>query len=491
MPFVNCAVGGLNPFVPSESKPWNRSSATHLFRRLQLGAYVSTTDWALGQNPVSLVNDLVDLAKNLPLASEPEWAFWQRNDYPDNNDLFVQAIIQQRYDWTVQWLKDIKNNGLRDRMSFFWHNHFVTDIEAYGYSSWMYQYHHLLQKHALGNFKEFVHEMGKTPAMLIYLDGYVNTRFDPNENYARELYELFTLGVDNGYTQNDITETARALTGFNNIDFNNLGGPIDFVSTFFDPGQKTIFGRTGNWGYDDVVDILFEERAVEISEHICGKLYRHFVNPLEDEQVITDLAQVFRDANFEIAPVMKALFASEHFFDTANYSTVIPGHIEHFLMFMNELNLTKTDELIFAIGNSSVQYGQAIFSPVNVAGWPGNRTWINSGSFLYRSASIRNILFYVYEQTGESVEFLREWLIGVVGDSESDVNIIVRKVIDFLFPKQFQFEHEYENAIQAFKATIPENYFTDGTWDLQYEFVPVQVYYLLDHLSNSPEFQLK
>ncbi len=491
MPFVNCAIGGLSPFIPSQDKPWNRSSATHLFRRLQLGAYVSTTDWAVEQNPVNLVNDLVNLAKNLPLANEPEWAFWQQSDYPADEAEFFALVGQQRIDWIIQWVKDLKNNGLRDRMSFFWHNHFVTDVGVYQFPSWMYQYHHLLQKHALGNFKDFVREMGLTPAMLIYLDGFLNNRFEPNENYARELYEIFTLGVDNGYTQEDIAETARALTGYNDLDFENLGGPINFTSTFFDPGQKTIFGRTGNWGYDDVIDILFEERAVEISEHICGKLYRHFVNPLEDEQVITDLAQVFRDENFEIAPVMKKLFASEHFFDKANYSTIIPGHIEHFLMFMNELNLLKTDDLILAIAASSAQFGQAIFSPVNVAGWPGNRLWITSGSFIYRSENIRNILFYIYEESGGSLEFLRDWLIGIVGSSETDVTLIVQQVIDFLFPKQFQFNYEYEAAVLAFKSEVPENYFTDGTWNLQYEWVPFQVFYLLDHLALSPEFQLK
>ena len=140
----------------------------------------------------------------------------------------------------------------------------------------MYEYHHLLQKHALGNFKEFVKEMGLTPAMLVFLDGFQNTRFQPNENFARELYELFTLGVDNGYTQSDIVETAKAVSGWNGLDINNLCGTVDFIPSFWDPAKKTIFGKTGNWTYNDVIDLLFTERPVQISEYICRKLYKHF-----------------------------------------------------------------------------------------------------------------------------------------------------------------------------------------------------------------------
>lgn len=493
MPFVNCAIGTLSPFTPTTDIPWNRSSATHLMRRMQMGASVNTIDFLLNQDPVEVVNTLVENAINLPFAQEPEWAFWQRSDYPIGNDAFVEAIVQQRIDWTVEWVRSIKNNGLRDRMSFFWHNHFVTDINTYGYSSWMYQYHFLLQKHALGNFKEFVREIGLTPAMLIYLDGYVNTRFEPNENYARELYELFTLGVDNGYTQQDITETARAITGWNTTDYNDLGGPFSFNAALFDPGQKTIFGRTGNWGYNDVIDILFEERAEEISTHICGKLYRHFVNPKEDEQIIADLAVILRENNWELVPIMKALFCSQHFFHPANYSTIIPGHVEHFLMFLNELELTKTDELLYSIAVASGEYGQAIFSPVNVAGWPGNRSWINSGSFSFRSGNTDNVLLYVASLNDGNGGFLRSWLTAVVGEQETDPDSITDQVIEFLFPKKFQFENEYQEARKVFRMedVIDPSYYLNGTWTLNYETVPQQIFNLLVHLSLSPEFQLK
>ena len=141
--------------------------------------------------------------------------------------------------------KDLLNNGLHARLTFFWLNHFVTQYGEYRCPSYMYQYYTTLQKHAIGNFKEFVREIGLTPAMLTFLNNLENTRKRPNENYARELYELFTLGEDIGYNQSDIEETSRAMTGYNLRE--DRCGPISFDPTTFDNGIKTIFGRTGNW----------------------------------------------------------------------------------------------------------------------------------------------------------------------------------------------------------------------------------------------------
>ena len=140
----------------------------------------------------------------------------------------------------------------------FWSNHFVIEFRDINQPAYLYQYYALLQTHALGNFKTFISEVGLAPAMLRYLNGFENKKNSPNENYARELYELFSLGEGNGYTQEDITETARALTGYNRSKTN--GGIIEFNEKTYDKGSKTIFGQTGNWGYDDVINILFQEK---------------------------------------------------------------------------------------------------------------------------------------------------------------------------------------------------------------------------------------
>ncbi len=471
--------------------PWNLQRSIHLHRRINFGASAQRIKDALNQNPIDIINDFLDNASNLPLAPEPEWSEWSISDYSSDNQIRNQQIAAQYIEWTTGWMNDIKNNGLRDQMSWFWHNHFVTRLEDYICPSWMYQYHRLLQKYALGNFKEFVREMGITPAMLVFLNGIQNTRFNPNENYARELYELFTLGVDNGYTQEDIINTARALSGWSGIDVNDLCGEVEFINTFWDPGEKTIFGRTGNWGYDDVINILFEERAVQISEYIAGKLYRHFINPKGHEDIIKQLGTVFRDSNFEIKDLLNAIFTSEHFFDEANIGTVIPGHIEYFITFVKEMGFADNSELNSFILYSADDFDQRMFNPIDVAGWPGNRDWINSSTLGYRWEGITNIMGYYYALNNNQIQELVSFAKTLADGRNNDEVYITQQIVNFLLPKGFQHQAEYEDALMVFKSEIPENYFEDGTWNLDWEFAPAQIFYLINHIAHSPEFQLK
>lgn len=488
---VNCAPTNSNPYLPSNDMPWDYRRAVHLYRRSGFGASLNTIQTALAKNPVDLVDEIVQTAKNLAPATPPAWANWTLQNYSPDPDTRNTQIANQIIEWGSKWVKDMKNNGLRDKMSFFWHNHFVTKIETYYCPSWMYRYHHLLQKYALGNFKTFVHEMGITPAMLIYLNNIQNNRFQINENYARELLELFTLGVDNNYTQQDITNVARAITGWNGIDQTNLCGDVVFVSLLWDPTNKTIFGKTGPWNYDDVIDILFSERAMEISEFITRKLYRHFVNPDVDEGMVTELATVFRQNNFELAPLMKAMLSSTHFFDDATIGTIIPGHIEYFLTFLNEMGYQDSDELLYAVGLSGGDYNQQIFSPTDVSGWPGNRHWVNTGSFTYRAENILNIMGYYYALNGNALEELRSLAKGLTIQGETDPEVVVRAITGYLLPNALQFDTDYADALAIFKGEIPENYFMDGLWNLDWEYAPVQVLLLINHLANLPEFQLK
>ena len=214
---------------------------------------------------------------------------------------------------------------MRDRLTLFWSNHFVTEYYMYNHPAYTFRYYNNLQSNVLGNFKNFVSVMGLDDAMLMYLNGYENRNNAPNENYARELYELFTLGEGNGYTQDDITETARALTGYNN---RQDGGPIYFNPNRFDNGEKTIFGRKGNWNYDDVINILFEEKSDLISKFIVRKLYKHFISPDVNEAIVDELALYFVNNNFELEPLYKKLFKSEHFFNSYSSNVLIKSPVD-------------------------------------------------------------------------------------------------------------------------------------------------------------------
>ncbi|MBK8517535.1 MAG: DUF1800 domain-containing protein [Saprospiraceae bacterium] len=488
---VNCAETNINPYKPRPDKLWDKRKAIHLFRRTSFGVDLTTIKASLNLDPVSVVNKIVDDARTLPPTAPPSWSNWTLSNYSSNQDIRITQIGSQYMEWNTQWIKDMINNGLRDRMSWFWSNHFVTKLETYFCPSWMYRYHALLQKHALGNFKTFVYEMGLTPAMLIFLNNIQNTRFQPNENYARELLELFTLGVDNGYNQSDIVNVARAISGWNGIDQTNLCGEVAFIQPYWDSGQKTIFSKTGAWGYADVINLLFDERPVQISEYISRKLYSNFVNPEVSEDMIKLLGKVFRDNNFELAPLMKAMLSCEHFFDDASVGTIIPGHIEYLLTFVNEIGYSEQLELYTAIGYSAAEYNQQMFSPTDVAGWPGNRLWVNSGSFQYRAESILNIMSYYYAKNGNKLEELRTLAKELINPGENSPTIICNAIIDHFLPNGLQKTVDYEDALVVFKAEIPENYFQSGQWNLDWEYAPAQVLYLINYLANLPEFQLK
>ena len=478
---MNCAISEISLYQPSEVMPWNTQRAVHLYRRMSFGANIETIVNALDNDPLELIDQAITFAQQLPLTPDPEFAGKLKSEY----GLALLESVLEKDGYAREWILALQKNSLRGRMALFWHNHFVTRFDVYESSSYMHQYHKLLQQHALGNFKEFVYEIGLTPAMLIFLNGNQNLVGNPNENYAREVYELFTLGVDNGYTQQDIVETAKALTGYTNIS--EEWGPISFNPQTHDSGVKTIFGRTGNWGYDDVMDILFEERATQIAQFISRKVYQHFVNPTVDESIVQELATVFLESNWEIAELLRALFKSTHFFDEKNFSTIIPGHIEHILIFYNELNIDINGLAVLGIYGDTTENGQALFNPVDVAGWPGNRSWINTTSIGYRWN-------YIESQLGLITLFNGSELANLARNSTvetQDVEIICRDIIHYFLPKGLQFESDYESALISFKGEIPGNYFEDGTWDINYWALAFQMNGLLKFLNRIPEFQLK
>ena len=480
MTTMNCATGTIATYVPSPTMPWNKQRVMHLYRRMGLGARPDQIEAALNQAPSDVVDTLVDEAINLPLSPEPEWAFWNALDY---TDFFPQ--IQEHYtEWALRWMDDMVNKGFRDKLALFWHNHFVTQFDAYFCSSYLYQYHKVLQQYAMGNFKDFVYEIGKTPAMLVFLNGVQSTNISPNENYARELYELFTLGQDNNYTQTDIEETARALTGYVGV-FTDCG-PIGFVEEYFDSGEKTIFGQTGNWNYDDVHDILFEQRRDEIATFICTKLYEHFIHPDADETIVSDLAAIFKDNDFELAPVYRQLFKSEHFFDEYIIGAQIKSPIEHALSVINEANLIYTQENMEVLTYLSIVLGQQLFNPVDVAGWPGNRTWINSNTLTGRWQEMDYVIFSAYQGIPQVLVELAKWL----SDDSNDPAYVAQVIVDHFTPNGLNTPDAYDRAATVLKWEVPQNYYDDGSWNLNWDTVPAQVALLLQHIVRLPEFQL-
>jgi uncharacterized protein (DUF1800 family) len=469
-------------YTGTAANPWDIKKVRHTLRRLGYGLNQAQEAIALTQVPDVFIENYINTAANYAVTPAPSWAFWGRSDYTNFNTE-RNAQVQE---WYIQVFNDTLNLNLRARMTLFWHNHFVTKLENYNAPSWMYQYYNLLQTHALGNFKTLVKEMGKNESMLVFLNGVLNNKFSPNENYARELLELFTLGENNNYTQTDIVEAARALTGYNN--YTEIGAPIGFQQNRFDDTSKTILGAAANFNHDTLIDHLFAVRAPEISDFIVKKIYSTFVSPeLPAQSIIDQLALTFRNANWEVLPLVKQLFKSEHFFDPNASATVIKDPLDCLGMFVKEANFNFPQANLNTLFYYSSILGQQYFNPIDVAGWQGDRDWINSSTITGRWQAQEYIMWTMWNIDQELFR-------NIALDSSlsmNDPDVIARDIIDRFVPKSLYTASDYALATTVFKGDVPENYYTNMQWDLNWGSVPYQVILLLQHIFRMPEFQLK
>ena len=487
---TSCNTSTLAVFVPTTNNPWNAEKVNHVYRRLCFGASTAEINNALSLTPEAFIDSLVDQAIAMPATPAPAWANLSYQDYKDAGLDPDEQIQKNHREWRILAYDSFLNDGLKARLNLFWSNHFVTQLDAYYCSSYLYGYYNLIETYSTGNFKDFVSAMGLNDAMLIYLNGFENTAIAPNENYARELYELFTLGLDNGYNQTDIVETAKALTGYNRYQginpSNQFCEPIVFNPDTFNTSNKTIFGRTGNWGYNDVITLLFEEKAPLIAKFICKKLYRYFVSANINEAVINEMAAIFV-VDFNIANVLRVLFKSQHFFDEKTLGSIIksPYDLSHNLLKIT--GFRHEDEFKEAIMWVNFTIGQHLFNPVDVAGWQGDRDWINSSTLTGRWQLCQ---YMISTSWNKDPEALRNFAVEVSNNS-TDPSVITKAIIDRFVPKELYTALDYEVATDIFKYNIPENYYTDGIWSLYFEQAPFQVLLLLIHITKMPEFQLK
>ena len=482
---VNCNQGTLNAYIPNQNNPWSISKILFLFRRIGFSIKFSEIESHLNTNPGDLIDQIFDEAINIPFTPDPGWANFNNADFTasgKNRGAFFRDHQKIVFD-------NFLNNGFRERLTLFWSNHFVTEYYMYNHPAYTFRYYNKLQDNVLGNFKEFVRKIGLDDAMLMYLNGFENKNNAPNENYSRELFELFTLGEGNGYTQDDITETARALTGYNT---RQNGGPITFNSNRFDDGKKTIFGRTGNWNYDDVIDILFEEKSDLIADFICRKIYRHFVSPDVNDDIILDLSNYFIENNYELMPLFKKLFKSEHFFNSSASNVIIKSPIDLMVFIEKEFDFVKPNNFTNSLTNylraRTMDMGQQILNPVDVAGWQENQDWISTGTLPMRWEFGDYLLNRYYAANKEQ---FRTLLKTMVGENIDDPEFIVKTVKDYIFCNYDIMNDELNDAISIFIGDVPENYFNGGGWSINDSTVPKQFYDLLRFFVTLPEFQLK
>ncbi|UZO81936.1 DUF1800 domain-containing protein [Aquimarina sp. ERC-38] len=505
---TNCNVASLDPYIPTSENPWTVRKINHLYRRIAFGATKEQVQNALIQeDPSALIDELIDNALVLPPTAIPEWGNWNKDQFDaaeKANKDFNNSYYRNQ--GRITMIQDLLQNQVRDRLTLFWSNHFVTEDRVYRSPAYQFQYYSLLQLHALGNFKDFTYDIGISNAMLAYLNGNQSTKDRPNENYARELYELFTLGVDNGYTETDIQQTAKALTGY--VDTNKIPwGDILFTADKFSTDSKSIFNRTGNWGYDDAIDILFEQRETLIANFICEKLYRYFVSFNCNEGIVAQMAQTFINNNFEIAPVLRQLFKSEHFFDKEATGSIIKSPCDLLLCYQTELGFNygaDFNHIDFLNGNTRM-LGQEVLNPIDVEGWQGDEDWISPDLLIGRWESIAQMINRARVTNNAQLrDFVMNLPIntladGVINNSyqADDVTIVVRAILNYFLPRGLEDDTLFNEAVGVFKGdTYPENYYepdaiAPNIWTLDLMGVPDQIAALLNHIAITPEFQLK
>lgn len=274
----------------------------------------------------------------------------------------------------MAWLDEMINGNaqLREKVALFWHGHFACRVINIYYQQLML---HEIRSNALGNFGDLLRAVSKSAAMLSFLNNQQNRKQHPNENFAREVMELFTLGRGN-YAEKDIKEAARAFTGWGFT----LNGDFVFRQFFHDSDIKNILGKTGNFDGDDVLDILLEQKQTAF--FIAKKMYKYFVNENTDNENIRWLAERFYNSNYEIKTLLKDIFTSNWFYDAENIGAKIKSPVELFVGIRRILPMNVENEKILLLYQKAL--GQVLFYPPNVAGWPGGKNWIDSSSLMMR-----------------------------------------------------------------------------------------------------------
>jgi len=525
---------GLNPYAG----PWTTNEVAHLLKRTMFGSKKADVDYFKAKTMSQAVDELLN--PTAPLPSPPV------NDYspntPDPNVAAGQTWVNnptndgtlnsvRRASFKKWWagLMINQDRSIREKLTLFWANHFSTETNDIGVSHFVYNHHALIRQSALGNFKQFVKNITIDCGMLRYLNGYLNTAAAPDENYARELQELFTIGKDPvtnlaPYSEDDVKYAAKVLTGHRiNASFSYFFDPTRHdttnksFSSFYN--NTMITGRTGAAGaleLDDLLTMIFSKN--EVSKFICRKLYRWFVyyviDSVTEANVIDPLAAIFRNNNYDIKPVLSTLFKSEHFYDVINQGCYIKSPLEQVIGCLREFAVVFPDPVTgyadaYAmwnyIRNWSATMAQDAGDPPNVSGWPPyyqapqfHEIWINSDTLPKRNRFTDTMITNGYTRNGKKI-IIDAVAFAYALPNPGDPNALIDDTLAILYRAPLSAQSKQSIKQQILLSNQTQDYYWTNAWtaytsnptnQTNYNIVNTRLKSLFQYLMNLSEYQL-
>lgn len=522
------------------SGSWTEQEVVHLLKRTMFGASKADISYFKNKTLEQAVDELLNPTAPMPSPPLKEYTVPTTVLLPDNNIALGTTWVNdnnsdgsiasyRRASFKKWWMGVMINQdrSIREKMTLFWHNHFSTETNDVGNAQYVYKHHQLLRSQALGNFKALTRAVSVDPAMLVYLNGQSNTKTAPDENYGRELQELFCCGKgpDSLYTEADVKAAARVLTGWR-INANNFTSYFDITrhdttskifSGFYNNTVVTgrIDATAGDQELDDLLKMIFS--VDEVSKYICRRLYRWFVyydiDSEVEKNVITPLAQIFRANNYEVKPVLSALLKSEHFYDTLSKGCQIKSPVDLVVGFCREFNIQFQPEADYSTNYAMYNYlvswlsnmQQNIGDPPDVSGWKAYyqapqfyQIWINSDTLPKRNQFTDTMIVSGYTVNGKKLfldgsEFVKTL------SNPSDPN----KLLEDLIASMFRMDLSAASKAQLKKdillsGQVSDYYWTDA-WNLfistpsnttNATSVKNKIRDLIKYLMNLSEYQL-
>ncbi|MBW3538909.1 MAG: DUF1800 domain-containing protein [Planctomycetes bacterium] len=426
---------------PAPGSDWNLKWAAHLYRRAAFGfppRREGVSSWqsleeAVARGREACVEELLTGGKRAGELDELMEALGEQ----------IAARRAGRFDdpepeklqgwWLYRMLHTPQ--PLRERMTLFWHDHFATSVAKVGSPLMMFRQNQLLRARALGPFGPLLEGVSRDPAMMVWLDASLNIKGRPNENFAREIMELFSLGVGN-YSETDIREAARAFTGWG-----NNGPEFQFNAALHDDGEKTVLGTSGRLDGDDVVEILLKHPAT--ARYLVRKLYREFISETHEpsNELLEPLVTAYRESDYDTTALLRRMFSSRLFYSEAAYRTRVKSPVEYVVGLVRAFDAKLSPE---RLARAMDGLGQTLFAPPNVAGWDGGEAWLNSATLLARHNFAAKLLGGHDSELGQAVQLADFLKSHIEGDATQRTQFLLRLLL------QEDLSDEAEQRILAF-----------------------------------------